>query len=243
MLAFLSELETTADPGAGSFYILPGMTATAIEDSLVKINAQSLPNELAGAAAASGNGAVLFWSEERNYLILPPFPLREKSVSTGYDIEPLHWLLESDFRIGLILLHLGTYAIGVCQKEKLISSKVGTGLIHGRHKKGGSSQQRFQRRRQNQVNEFLDRVCLHTREQLEPHLKHLDYAVYGGPRHTVLQLQKRCSFLQSLGDRTLPLMEVPSLSQKVLEATVARVWSSNIIEWESGDTRSQANSL
>ncbi|MEE8413705.1 MAG: Vms1/Ankzf1 family peptidyl-tRNA hydrolase, partial [Dehalococcoidales bacterium] len=196
MLAFLNELEETPDPGAESFYMLPEHTVSEIEDLLKKINLQPLPDELAGMVASSRNGGVLFWGKKRKYLVLPPFPLKEKTVFAGYIGEFLRRLLESDFRIGLILLHLGSYAIGICQGEKLISSKVGTGLIHGRHKKGGSSQQRFQRRRQNQINEFLDRVCLHAREQLEPHIKHLDYIIYGGPHHTVLQFQKRCSFLQ-----------------------------------------------
>ncbi|MEE8413892.1 MAG: hypothetical protein V3R96_05010, partial [Dehalococcoidales bacterium] len=93
------------------------------------------------------------------------------------------------------------------------------------------------------INEFLDRVCLHAREQLEPHIKHLDYIIYGGPHHTVLQFQKRCSFLQPLGDRVLPLMDVPSLRQKVLEAAVARVWASCIIEWQPDNTQFLTDSL
>ncbi|MFC2014558.1 Vms1/Ankzf1 family peptidyl-tRNA hydrolase [Chloroflexota bacterium] len=243
MLTFLGELEETPDSGAVSFYFLPGLAESEIKDMVKNINIQSLSDELTGMVAASKNGAILFSGEERNYLVLPPFPVREKAVFSGYTGEPLRRLLESDFRIGLILLHLGTYAIGICQGEKLISSKVGTGLVHGRHKKGGSSQQRFQRRRQNQISEFLDRVCLHTREQLEPHSKELDYIIYGGPKQTVMQMQKRCPFLQSLGDRVLPLVDVPSLRQKVLDATVTRVWSSCIIEWQSDDFYPQADSM
>jgi len=231
MLSFLEKLEETTNPIATSFYFPPGMTAPTIEESFITTDSHPPPAEHTRIAASSENGAVLFCSEEQNSMILPPFPLKEKAVFTGFNYEPLRRLLESNFLIGLILLHLGTYAIGVCQGDKLITSKVGTGLVHGRHKKGGSSQQRFQRRRQNQVNEFLDRVCLHIREQLESYVKYLDYTVYGGPRQTVLQLKKRCSLLQSFRDRSLPLIEVPPLRQKVLEDAVAHVWSSFVIEW------------
>ena len=231
MLLFLNELKKIEDPGAVSLYILPGPTVPEIEDLLANIKEKPFPDELTQMITKSKSGAVLFWGKERKYLVLPPFPFRERTIFNGYITEPLQLLIESDLIIGLILVHLGTYAIGICQGENIISSKVGTGLIHGRHKKGGSSQQRFQRRRQKQVQEFLDRVCTHVREQFEPHTKQIDYIVYGGPYQTILQLQKRCSFLKSLADRVLPLMEVPALRQKVLEATAGRVWSSYIIEW------------
>ncbi len=232
MLVFLNELEETVDSGAASLYMLPGLSVPEIEDSLAKIRVQSIPGELTEMAANSKNGAVLFWGSTRKYLVLPPFPFREKTMFAGCITEPLRQLLDSNFKIGLILVHLGTYAIGICQGEELITSKVGTGLVHGRHKKGGSSQQRFQRRRQKQVQEFLDRVCIHVLEQLEPYAQELNYIVYGGPRHTILLLQKRCAFLKSLEDRVLPLLDVPALRQKVLETTVGRIWSSCIIEWQ-----------
>ena len=232
MLVFLNELEETVDSGAASLYMLPGLSVPEIEDLLAKIRAQSIPGELTEMAANSKSGAVLFWGSTRKYLVLPPFPFREKTMFAGCITEPLRQLLDSNFKIGLILVHLGTYAIGVCQGEELITSKVGTGLVHGRHKKGGSSQQRFQRRRQKQIQEFLDRVCTHVLEQLEPYGQELNYIVYGGPRHTVLLLQKRCAFLQSFEDRVLPLLDVPSLRQKVLETAVGRIWSSCIIEWQ-----------
>lgn len=231
MPEFLNELEQITDPTAVSLYLPFGLSAPEIESLLAEAEIQSYPGELAQVAAGSGSGTGLFWGSQRKCLVLPPFPLKEKTVSSGYLTEPLRRLIDRDFRIGLILVHLGSYAIGLCQGEKLITSKVGTGLIHGRHKKGGSSQQRFQRRRENQVQEFLDRVGRHAQEQLEPQASQLDYIVYGGPRQTILQLKKRCPFLKSFEDRTLPLLNVPSLRQKVLEAAVSRVWSSGIIEW------------
>lgn len=234
MLEFLSEIEETTDPGAASVYVPPGFSVPEIEDLLQKTGAQSVADELSQLAANSRNGAVLFWGGVRKCLVLPPFPFSEKIISSGNVTEPLRLLLNSDFMIGLILVHLGSYAVGICQEEKLITSKVGTGLVHGRHKKGGSSQQRFQRHRQNQIQQFLDRVCAHVMERFGPHAQRLNYIVYGGPRHTVLLLQKGCPFLRSFEDRVLPLLDVPSLRQKVLETAVGRVWSSCIIEWQEG---------
>jgi len=232
MLEFLDEIEQTPDPGAVSAYVPSGFSASKIENLLQKDGLQSVPDELGQLASSSKNGVVLFYGAMRKYLVLPPFPLSEKTIFRGYVTEPFRLLLTNDYMIGLVLVHLGSYAVGICQGEKLISSKVGTGLVHGRHKKGGSSQQRFQRRRENQVREFLDRVCLHIREQLEPHAQLVNFIAYGGPRQTVLLLQKRCPLLQLFEDRILPLLDVSSPRQGVLETAIGRIWSSCIIDWQ-----------
>lgn len=233
MSVFLDGLEETAVPEAVSVYLPPGLPLAEIEDLLGRAGgAGPLPGGPAEAAAGSRNGAVLFWNGTRMCLVLPPFPVTEKLIAAGCFTAPLRLLLDSDFRIGIVLVHLGSYAVGICRGDRLVDSKVGTGLVHGRHRQGGSSQMRFQRRRENQADEFLDRVCLHAREKLEPESRLLDYVVYGGPRHTVLLLQKVCPFLRSLDCKVLPLMDVREPRQRVLEATVTRIWSSSIIEWE-----------
>jgi len=235
MLEFLAELEKTPDPAARTVYLPPGLPASEIGKLLgIAPFVKSLPEDIAQIAGCSRTGAVLFWSEARKCLVLPPFPIKEILIFDGYVADPLRLLLQSDFKIGLILVHLGSYAVGLCQGEKLITSKVGTGLVHGRHRQGGSSQRRFQRRREKQAQEFLDRVCLHARERLETEAKLLDYVIYGGPRQTVLLLQKSCPFLGQFEGRALPPLEVPALRQKVLETTVVRIWSSGIIEWQEG---------
>jgi len=231
MPAFLDNLEESAGTVSVSLYIPPGLSVPEIEGSVDTAGVQSIPDEVIELIAASKNGAAVFRGDLCKYLIVPSFPFKEKVIFSDCNTVPLRLLLDSVFKIGLVLVHLGSYAVGFCRGDKLVSSKVGTGLIHGRHKKGGSSQQRFQRRRQNQAEEFLDRVCSHAAEHLEPQARELDYIVYGGPRQTVLQLKKRCPFLQSLEERELPLLEVPALRQAVLEKTVSRVWSSQVIEW------------
>ena len=232
LLEFLKGLETTDDSAAITLYLPPELSADKIESGLQNIAGRAaLPAELAEMIGHSRNGGALFWGNKEKHLVSPPFPLREQAVFAGFNIGPLRNLLEVDYRIGLVLVHLGAYAVGLCHGEKLITSKVGTGLVHGRHKKGGSSQQRFQRRRENQAAEFLDRVCLHAREQFESRVQTIDYMVYGGPRQTVMQLQKSCPFLKSFEDRVLPPLDVPDPRREILEKAVGRIWSSRVTEW------------
>ena len=238
MIGFLDELEA-ADNTARSLYLPSGLSRSEIENLLREVlDTQDIPAVLAEPAASSATGAVIFWGPSRKYLVLPPFPITEKYFAHGYNVEPLHSLLEQDFTIALILVRLGAYAIGLCRGDSLTASKVGTGLVHGRHKKGGSSQQRFQRHREKQIEVFLDRACHHIQERIEPHAKTLDYVVYGGARTTILSLQKRCPFLQQFDNRTLPsLLDIPDPRQAVLETAVGRIWSSSLTEWHDSEAQ------
>jgi hypothetical protein len=232
MLEFLDGLENTGEAAASTVYLPQGLSADEIGDMLQGVaDKAALPAEVAETIARSRSGGALFWGDSQKYLICPPFPLKEKAIFAGLISGPLRKLLEVDYLIGLVLVHLGAYAVGLCRGEQLVTSKVGTGLVHGRHKQGGSSQARFQRRREKQVDEFLDRVCLHAREQLEPQAKLIDYMVYGGPRQTIMQLQKCCPFLRLFEDRILPPLDVPDPQMEILEKAVGRIWSSRVTEW------------
>ncbi len=232
MVGFLDDIEQLVESGSISVYIQHGTQKLEIEALLKKAGVYPLPDNLSQLVVSARNGAALFWGDMRKCLVLPPFPLNEEAIFSGYVTKPLRQLVTNDFLIGLVLVHLGSYAIGICKGEKLISSKVGTGLIHGRHKKGGSSQQRFQRHRENQIREFLDRVCLHIREHFENNMQSIDYIVYGGPYQTILLLQKRCQILQSLEERVLTSIIVPTLRQRILETSINRIWSSSVIDWQ-----------
>ena len=232
MRHFLDELEANDDQ-AVSLFVPHGLTLTKVENLLEKVPAtRAVAPDIAELAAGSPTGAILFWGSSRKSLILPPFPITEKCIAPGCGVEPLRSLLNQNLSIAFILVRLGAYAIGICQGEKLIDSKTGTGLVHGRHKKGGSSAQRFQRRRENQAYHFLERVCGHARERLEPYTPSLDYLVYGGARTTILSLQKQCPFLRQFDDRTLPpLLNIPKPRRTTLEQAISDIWSSSVTEW------------
>jgi peptide subunit release factor 1 (eRF1) len=232
MLAFLIELEATSGP-AESLYIPSGLPLQEVGNLLEKVlDPQAIPPELAELAAASKTGAVIFGSPSQTRLVVPPFPLRAEYCARGYVVEPLCSLLKRNFRVALILIRLGAYAIGLAEGESLVTSKVGTGLIHGRHKKGGSSQQRFRRHREKQIEYFLTRVCGHIQEHIKPHAATLDFVAYGGAQTTISLLQKQCLFLAKLKSRLLPpLLDIPEPRQAVLEKAVRRVWSTSVTEW------------
>jgi peptide subunit release factor 1 (eRF1) len=237
MLDFLDELALT-EGKAISLYVPQETTQDRVENLLGKVIAAGVvPPGVAEAAAGSGTGVVFFWSPSQMYLVLPPFPIAEEYMTNGYDVEPLRSLLSHDFLIALVLVRLGAYSIGICRGTELIDSKTGTGLVHARHKKGGSSQARFARHREKQIEQFLIRVCGHAREHIEPHARSLDYLVYGGARTTILLLRKRCPFLNQFDDRILcMLLDIPDPRRAVLEKAVGTVWSTDVMEWRENSS-------
>ena len=229
---FLDELPLT-ESKAISLYLPKGTTQDRAENLLRKLSLAGVtPSGVAEAAAGSAMGAVFFWSPSRMYLVLPPFPIAEEYMTSGYEVGPLRSILSRDFLVALVLVRLGAYSVGICRGTELIDSKTGTGLVHARHKKGGSSQARFARHREKQIEQFLIRVCGHVREHIEPHARSLDYLVYGGARTTILLLRKRCPFLNQFDERILRmLLDIPEPRRAVLERAVGAVWSTDVIQW------------
>jgi peptide subunit release factor 1 (eRF1) len=233
MLRLLDQLGDA--PGAAvSMYIPPDVPVSGIEKALdIAFSAEDVLPDINGAVAHSTTGVVLFWGDQGKYLVLPPFPITEKLFSSGCDVEPLRSLLRKEFIVALILLRLGAYAIGVFRGQQLLSSKVGTGHIHQRHKKGGSSQRRFERGREKQVEYFFGRVCTRVQERLDPYINQLDYIINGGERHTLLSFRKQCEFLGTIDHRTLGItLNVREPKQVTLENAIDEVWSSEIIQWQ-----------
>jgi hypothetical protein len=132
MPEFLNRLDENPGSVSLSAYFPPGLT----EDDVRKMALPVLPERIIGEIVGSVVGAAVFTGNEQSYFVLPPFPLKEKVVFTGCITEPLCEMITRDFHIGLVLVHLGTYAVGVCRGDILVSSKVGTGLVHGRTRKG-----------------------------------------------------------------------------------------------------------
>lgn len=233
MLAFLDDLRKNGDSGK-SVYIPAGLSSQRVSHLIGEVNPENAAPELSELIASSITGAVIFWGESSKHLVIPPFPLVEERLDHGFVVEPLYTLLNQNFEIALILVRLGAYAVGLCRGQSFISSEVGTGNIHARHRQGGSSAKRFQRHREKQIESFLTRVCSHIQSILQPNAKSVDYVVYGGAETTILLLQKRCPFLKQFDDHCLPpLLDIAQPSRKVLETSFHRTWSSRIIEWHS----------
>jgi peptide subunit release factor 1 (eRF1) len=89
--------------------------------------------------------------------------------------------------VGVFLLRLGGFAAGVFtgSPPRLVSSKVGTRLVHGRSAAGGTSQHRFARRRENQATAAIGAAADTAVKVLVPYAGRLDAVVLGGDRRAI----------------------------------------------------------
>jgi len=97
--------------------------------------------------------------------------------------------LQKDWKIGLVLVRMGAYALGTA-REKSCSIPRWEPDWYTRDTGGRLVFGRFRRHREKQMEEFLIRVCEHAREKLEPEAKSLDYLIYGGPGQLYLSCKK-----------------------------------------------------
>jgi hypothetical protein len=232
-LALLDFLAGSFGEDNAALYLPPHTSSTNIID--IVNNAKAAPeiaDELVKLAVTSPTGAVIFRAEGQIRLVIPPFAVRDMVVFYNAETSPLRTLLLKDYLVGVVLVRLGSYGIGVTLGEKLVSYKVGTGLIHGRHRQGGSSSHRFERHRDKQIEQFLIRVGEHIREQFEPYVKTIDFLAFGGARTTIIICQKYCPWLKNIARPELrPLLDIPEPRLPILKEAVTRIWSSTVYEW------------
>lgn len=140
-------------------------------------------------------GVALFFGCESGIAILPPFPIRSNRECNFVDIDPLLSIVRDTMTVGVILLRLGVYAVGVIKGDDLLVSKTGTRYVRNRHRKGGSSQRRFERNRERWIKGLFDKVCSVTEDIFRPHKSDIDYFVMGGEKHTLSGFMEQCNYI------------------------------------------------
>jgi hypothetical protein len=97
----------------------------------------------------------------------------------------------ADRMVGVLLVRLGGYAVGVFagSPARLVSSKTGSRPVHGRSAAGGWSQHRFARRRENQATTALRAAAEAAAGVFSPYgAGTLDAVVLGGDKRSIAGL-------------------------------------------------------
>jgi peptide subunit release factor 1 (eRF1) len=150
-------------------------------------------------------------------VVRPAFGLAHEDRYDRVELTPLLDALAEDHVVAVVLVSLGGYAVGVLDGERLVASKVGTRFVKGRHKKGGSSANRFRRRREEQARALLDEAAETAIAVLEPWRDRIELATFGGDRTAVDQLLAGTPRLAWLAERALPrFFPVPRPRQESL---------------------------
>ena len=177
-----------------------------------------------------GTGAAVFYGNRAAVAIAPPFPIEEELHCHGVDVRPMLDLLSREPTVGVVLLRLGRYAVGVLENGRLAASKSDTRYVKNRHRKGGSSQRRFERSRERLVRELYDKVCDVTEDVFRPYSDRIGYLLLGGERQTLLAFTKRCGYVERSGIKVLPRrLDVDRPGRAALDNIHRQVWMSRVV--------------
>ena len=238
LLRILADLEAQ-DWCVQSRYLSPGSAASRPTPRSPGAH-EALLEEIRRKAGEPETGLVLFMGEQQAMAVVPPVPLVEDALFEGTETAPLTKLVEADLLIGVVLLRLGRYAVGVLRGDELVASKTGSRYVKSRHRAGGTSQRRFERSRERLVRELFDKACEVVHDKFSPYRNGMDRVFLGGEQHTLRAFVQRCPHLQALEEKTSKRrLQVERPGQVALERIAFEVWKSRVLtySWE-GDAPS-----
>jgi hypothetical protein len=157
---------------------------------------ESFSQRHGGAAAEPGPAIVTFRAADgavaECHVPFPPLPDGAEEMTGAADSAGricAHAL--AGRTVGVLLVRLGGYAAGVFTgpSAHLAASKVGSRLVHGRSAAGGTSQQRFARRREKQASEALGAAADTAAAVFGQFAGQLDAVVLGGDRRAIAGLR------------------------------------------------------
>ena len=188
---------------ASSVYIRPGPSQPLLESSDAEGLAwQQRLRRMEGPVLDSDTGLVGFRAGSYALVVVPPFPVSESRLIHGWDLASLRSLLAVEHMVGVVLLRLGRFSVAVYQGERLLSSKTDARYVKGRHRAGGTSQQRFQRIREGQAQRLYQKTCQAAQNQFSAYPA-LEFIVLGGDRFTLDGFLKECPYLRQWRDKIL----------------------------------------
>ena len=147
-------------------------TRTHVQDALVHIMQrlklykqfpENGPIVFCGYVPSPDNPANL---ELKYYEIVPPKPVPTSlyRCDDHFHLDILKSLLKEEDLIGVISLDLSEAGFGIIAGDRVEVIEVITSGVGSKHRQGGQSARRFERIRENEINEFFHRVAAHAKE-------------------------------------------------------------------------------
>jgi hypothetical protein len=178
-----------------------------------------------------GDGRVLLELPGETLTVAPPFGLPHDGDYERVVVGPLLDAIAADHTVAALLVRLGGYAVGVFEGERLVASKVGSRFVKGRHKKGGSSANRFRRRREGQERELVDDAADEAARVLNPWRGRIDRVALGGDHTAVRRVLAARADLGWLEPLALErFFDVPEPRRRVLDELPYQLYAARVIE-------------
>jgi predicted RNA methylase len=181
------------------------------------------------------NGVARIELPGETIVVRPPFGLAHEHEYDTVRLEPLLEALTNDHIVAALLVRLGGYAVGVFEGERLVASKVGSRFVKSRHKKGGSSANRFRRRREEQARALIEEAAEVAVRVLEPWRGRVEFVAFGGDRGAISRVLAASTHLGWLSERAIPrFFTVPEPRQRELERLPYDLYSAELVSEPKG---------
>ncbi len=160
-------------------------------------------------------------------LLQPPWPV-DGRPGRGTDILARLASLAGQPRcVGAVLVRRGGYAVAVIRDGEVLESRTGTGRVQGRSAAGGSSQQRYARRRANQADALVESVAGHAGRVFAG--QRIEYLATGGDRALVDLVLAEPAVKAYAGLARLRFLDVPDPTAATLKTAAAQACSVRIL--------------
>lgn len=167
--------------------------------------------------------------------VRPSFGLAHEGRYDEVHVAPLLEEIAADHVVAVLLVRLGGYAVGVFEGERLVASKVGSRFVKNRHKKGGSSANRFRRRREEQARALVEEAAEVATTVLTPWSDRAKFAALGGDRAAVDAVLGARPELVWLTERALGrFLTVAEPRQRVLEKLPYDLYAVEVVATGAG---------
>jgi hypothetical protein len=163
--------------------------------------------------------------------VTPPFGLGHEGEYERVVVGPLLEALAEDHTVAALLVRLGGYAVGTFEGERLVASKVGSRFVKGRHRAGGSSANRFRRRREGQERELVEEAAAEAARVLSPWQGTVEWVALGGDRaatRRVLAARGDLAWMQPLALERF--FAVPQPRRRILEELPYQLYAAKVVE-------------
>ena len=163
--------------------------------------------------------------------VTPPFGFGHEGEYERVVVGPLLEALGEDHTVAALLVRLGGYAIGTFEGERLVASKVGSRFVKGRHRAGGSSANRFRRRREGQERELVEEAAAEAARVLTPWQGTVEWVALGGDRtatRRVLAARGDLAWMQPLA--LARFFAVPQPRRRILDELPYQLYAAKIVE-------------
>lgn len=172
-----------------------------------------------GAIPRNGAGS----EKMETYVLVPPEPINVYfyRCDARFHTEPLQQMVTERSAYGIIVIDTSDAIVATVRGQRMeILQKFSSGIA-GKHRAGGQSARRFERIREQSLNEYYHRVANHTYELLNP-VPGLKGIIIGGPGPTKYDFEEGDYLNYMLKQKILATIDTSYVGEQGVEEVVSK---------------------